>query len=63
MGSIGEMVSYVCPRRHHSYQLPPGIEIRLILGAGEKLWDTNNLCPQCFVEWLNEAFPTEEVQK
>lgn len=55
---------YVCPARSHTYTLPEGWSIRLVLSGGwVREWATDNLCPMCFTEWLSGMFPTKEVQQ
>lgn len=58
-----ELDNYRCPTKRHSYSLPVGSKVAVLLSAGlpEFTWISGDICPQCFVEGISQLYPTERV--
>lgn len=55
---------YTCPRKLHTYKLPPGGGFRYVIGTAiGTVAETGDLCPVCFTEWLDGSFPTKITGK
>lgn len=59
-----EWDEYTCPRKLHTYLLPPDGGFQYAIGTVfGPIAISDNLCPMCFVEWLNMTFPTRITGK